>query len=142
MNKRFEFIDHTADIAVRVYGEELSELFRNAFYAWQTIVTKDKPHPDTMITINLQADSPEELLVDFLTEVNVLLLTKKMFVVSIDKLNILVNSTSYNLSAKVNCINISESNIIFDTEIKAVTYHQLKIKMNKKNFSATIVFDI
>ncbi|MCJ7808130.1 MAG: archease, partial [Dehalococcoidia bacterium] len=33
MGKRFEIIDHTADVGIAAYGEDLKEAFANAAYA-------------------------------------------------------------------------------------------------------------
>ena len=38
---KYEFIDHTADIKFRSYGNTLDESFENAAYALKEIISKD-----------------------------------------------------------------------------------------------------
>ncbi|UCG94894.1 MAG: archease, partial [Candidatus Aerophobus sp.] len=33
MMKKYEFINHTADLGIRVWGESIEELFKNAAYS-------------------------------------------------------------------------------------------------------------
>jgi len=69
MNERFEEIEHTADIAIRVWGRDLAELFANGAYgmacqlADPDAVERTVEHP-----IELEAYDAETLLVSWLGE--------------------------------------------------------------------------
>ena len=39
MNKKFEFLEHTADTKIRAYGETIEEAFSNALIATTTVMT-------------------------------------------------------------------------------------------------------
>ena len=67
--KKYNFLEHTADVMVEAFGENLEELFTNAALATtETMVdlptlTKEEDHH-----IILESDDLEELLYDFLSE--------------------------------------------------------------------------
>lgn len=66
---RFEILDHTADVAVRVYGSTLPELFENAALAMFSVMVDLDTVPCTETrTISLAAPSLEDLLVAWLDE--------------------------------------------------------------------------
>ena len=138
----FNFIEHTADIAVDLEADSLEELFICAAEAWNSAMCEDcNISANDSKKIELSADTREELLVDFLSEINYFFLTKKWFTVSVSSLTLKENN-AVELSAAINGQDISSSDIEFDEEIKAVTYHQLKIKKESGKFSTRIVFDI
>lgn len=142
MNGSFRFLEHTADIAAEVSGGTLEELFAAAAKVWQISAADYK---NNLVCenkhLNLSANSAEELLVDFLNELNFLLCTKKWFFVKISSIKIEKDSDSFILqlqllgSADISKIKLKE-------EIKSVTYHQLDIKKDKNGFKTIIVFDI
>lgn len=138
----FKFIEHTGDIATDLTASSIEELFICALETWKcAIYDGEELKPDETKKIELNADSFEELLVDFLSEINYLLLTKKCFCISVLSLSIKQNK-EFQLQAELNGVNISDKTIELNEEIKAVTYHQLKIEKNKDGFRTRIVFDI
>jgi len=141
--KKFKFIDHTADIAVEVYGETLEKLFENSAEAWLTSVLEEIPAERKEIkSIELEANSIEELLVDFLNELNYLLLTKKWIYSSPKNLEIIQTKDSYQFKAAIYGEEFSNERYRLKEEIKAVTYHQMKIEKTENYFKTIIVFDI
>ncbi|HOM68325.1 MAG TPA: archease, partial [Candidatus Paceibacterota bacterium] len=69
MNKKFQFLSHTADIKIKIFGRTKEELFNNALealnnYLGNFIETKDFKEQEFQIVSN----SIEILLVDFLNE--------------------------------------------------------------------------
>ena len=80
MTRRFEEVEHTADIAIRAFGSNLSELFANAAYglacqlAEITDISKNVEE-----TIEVTADDVEGLLVAFLEELLEFLLDTMLF---------------------------------------------------------------
>jgi SHS2 domain-containing protein len=66
----FEFVEHTADWAVHVYGADLTELLINAAHAMSSLLVA---HPDAIpadrnLEFELEAVDREGLLVEWLTE--------------------------------------------------------------------------
>lgn len=67
--KKYEFIEHTADIGLKAYGKNLSEAFENAAIGMFDIIS-DTTEIDKIgeYKIELEAESIEQLLVDWLSE--------------------------------------------------------------------------
>ena len=67
--KKYEIIDHTADIGLRGYGQDLKELFRNtALGMFSLLVDTAGIEPKEKIKINSSSLNREELLVSWLSE--------------------------------------------------------------------------
>jgi SHS2 domain-containing protein len=137
--KTYELIDHTADVGIVAYGNNLSKAFENAAKGMFDIIT-DSSEIESIgqYDIQLEADDLEQLLVDFLSELLFLNSAQNLvfgfFYVQLDEKNI-------SLSARIfgEKFNISKHKI--GDEIKAVTYHMLEVK-NKKPYHVKVLFDI
>ncbi len=138
----YKQIDHTADIAFEVSGESLEELFRASSKAWLNSVIDVITFSQSEIKkIKLSAFSKEQLLVDFLSELNFNLFTKKWLCYSVDDLSIEKKEDNWFLVAGLTGNKIS-SKIHLKHEIKAITFHQMNIKKSGNVFSTLLVFDI
>lgn len=147
MNKDFEFLPHTADIKIRVYGTTLQELFKNALIGMFTAVgpkttactkknerfvcdTLDKKHD-----VEISAGDVNALLVDFLSEALYLsdVHDEAYFDVTVHEIHeTLIKATLHGVSV-----------IGFEVvELKAVTYHELDIQNIDCVYQTNIIFDI
>lgn len=137
--ERYEIIPHTADIGIKAYGKDLKELFANAAYGMFDIIA-DLDGLKSSITVSIKAQAPnrEELLVAWLGELLYHFYTKQIifFDFEIEEL------TDTRVKAKASGRSVGENRNRLKTEIKAVTYHELKIEGKKKRFTATVIFDI
>ena len=134
--KKFEILEHKADLKIRAFGENKEELFLNMLLGMNAGLRPElKAQSSKRKTIKVKSLDPEALLVDFLSEV--LYLTQ-------------VNREIYN---KVRFTKLTDSELEaelfgqtvkrFDEDIKAVTYHGLEIKKTEGGKrEATILFDI
>jgi SHS2 domain-containing protein len=142
MSRSYKFIDHTADIAAKISGSSLSELFSAGAEAWLVSVVDEKIiEDDDLIELELSASSKEELLVTFLNELNYLLITKKWLCSSIQSLKIFDDADGCDLSAELKGTRIKDD-VHLKHEIKSVTYHQVAIVEKDSNYTTLIVFDI
>lgn len=140
MAGNIEYLDHTADIAVKVTADSIENLFITASDALKDSLAENVMHGtvETM-RIDLSENSPEELLVSFLNELNYLYSVKKwllrsVLTISIEKYEKLWQLKTQCEGSKASCVN--------KPEIKAVTFHQMEIKNESGKFSCIIVFDI
>jgi len=137
--KPYEIINHTADVGVKAYGETLDEAFENIAKAMFDIIT-DGSEIDSIgqYDIKLKADSLEQLLVDWLSELLYLHSAQNLvfgfFKVKIDEKQNKLSATVFGEK-----FNISKHKI--GAEIKAVTYHMLEVR-NKKPYHVQVLFDI
>ena len=140
--KKFEVIEHTADMGIKAYGKDLSELFTNAAYGMASLITDlDKVNPKHIENITLKAENKEELLVSWLNEIIYLSASKgrifsKFEVSEID---------DRHLRAKIFGEEFDIDRHQIETEFKAATYHRLKISnsnLPEGVLQAEIIFDI
>ena len=69
--KRFEFIDHTADVGIIAYGTDMKEAFAGCAYAMFTmIVDMDTVGEVSSRTVSIQAEDQGCLLVMWLNELS------------------------------------------------------------------------
>jgi SHS2 domain-containing protein len=143
MSWSYNFKDHTADIALDVEADNLSELYIAAAYAWQESIT------DTEIdgvlerkSVTLNEENLEILLVSFLSELNFLFQSEKWLLSSIKQIELNNRNDVWNLSVIMLGSKFIRDKLKFKTEIKAITYHQMEIKEVNGKFSTRIVFDI
>lgn len=139
MMQRYEFINHTADLGIKVSGETLSELFVNAAYAmFDILVDIAQVETAQALTVTIKGDTIEDIFFEWLRELlakfNIHKLVFKQFKIStFDKSG---------LEAIVKGEKIDPGRHEFKTEIKAVTYHGLVVRKNNGLWEAQVIFDI
>ena len=141
--KKLKWINHPADLGFVAYGENIKELFKNAAWGMLNIITDlKKVSIKTTTKINLKANNPEELLIIWLNELLYYYNVKKIIFNDFELKKI--NKTHLCAHARGEKINLFKHKI--NTEIKAATYHQLKITHfpNHKiyHWQAQIIFDV
>lgn len=127
-------IEHTADRELEVWAPDMPGLLEQAalgMYAIAGIRLQDQPRVTRSIT--LKAPDAEELLVSFLTE---LLFMAEDENLGFDQMHLSLKSDT--LKAELSGAPISSQN----KEIKAVTFHNLKVKQSDKGLETRIVFDV
>lgn len=138
--REYEFINHTADLGIKVRGETLAELFVNSAFAMFDIMMEDirKVKSAKKVRIKIPGGEKEDLLFDWLRE----LLSR----FNIDKLVFsrfdILKLTDEGLEAAVKGEKLDFSRHELKTELKAVTYHGLEVNKTKNNWEAQVIFDI
>lgn len=136
--KKFELLDHTADIAGRVYGKDIEELFSNACELFNLLLSPDFVEDDSeIIEIRLDGDTEEELLVKFLNELIYRAEVKRRAGI-VAELMIKNEEGMFRLHCKIEERGIQKRK----REIKAATYHGLKIMKGENFFSTEVIFDV
>ena len=135
----YEILNHTADICVRVYGKSFDDLLRNAARTMMELVTdREKVNPSQEIEVKAHGETEEELLIHWLEEILFIHQVKKM--VFRDFEAHLVSKTEIQGKAFGESIDAEKHEIGLD--IKAVTYHYLKIEYVADKLKVDVVFDI
>jgi SHS2 domain-containing protein len=135
----FEIIDHTADIRIRVFGADLKGLFRNAGLAiFQISAEKTTSSVSKVKKIKIiqEAFDLEELLVNWLNELLSLSAAKGLVFTELNISKI----DEKNLEAEA--IAESMENYRINTEIKAATYHELKVVKTAEGWQAELILDV
>ncbi len=135
----YEILDHTADVCVRVYGKPFDELLRNAARAMMELITdRERIKPSQEVEIKAIGETKEELLVHWLGEILFLHQVKKMVFQDFDVS--LISETELKGKAFGEHIDMERHEIGLD--IKAITYHNLKIEHANDKLKVDIIFDI
>jgi len=137
--KRFEVLDHTADIGLIVHGGDLKALFENAGEAFFHLITDlRKVKPRIERRINIGGESLERLMVDWINELLYLhdvenFLFKEFEVESVweDGLKAVVKGEPF-----------QEGTHVIKTEVKAATYHRIEVRKEKGRWRAQIILDL
>ena len=137
--KKYETIDHTADLGIKVFGRDREELFVNAAYALFDLITDIKKVEEKIsFEVAVEGNDGEDLMINWLGELLYLsqgreLLLKNFNIENLDETSIKAIVAGEMYQPRKHTINL---------EIKAVTYHQVEIKQAGNKWSARIIFDL
>jgi SHS2 domain-containing protein len=135
---RYEELSHTADVALRVFGRTRASLFDNAARGMFHLMTGgmlEHVASEQEQIVALKSLDPESLLVDWLSELLFLFETTGQVICHTEIYTI----SDEELTARVWHRRAANPPHI---EIKAVTYHDLRLERGKNGWEATIVFDV
>lgn len=138
LKNMFKIFDHTADIGIEAFGETLEEAFEETARGMFAIITdgsKIEKKEKRKIEIPFEGDE-EILLVDWLSE---LIYIHDVETLVFSDFDVKINDvlTAYAYGEKYD-----RNKHKYGVEIKAVTYHMLEIKRNKKGVTIKVLFDI
>ena len=139
--KNYEFIEHTADVGIRVYGKDLKSLFKNVAVALFSLIVEfsHQPDKDQERIVRLEAETYEDLLINWLNELISVFFTYKFLPKSY---NINISEGLPRLEARLTGAIYDPYSKPINMEIKAATYHNLKIERDSQGFRAEIIFDV
>lgn len=148
--KGYEFINHTADLGILVYGKDLKELFANAACGLSDIIT-DVSRINEKITkeIKVEGIDLEQLMINWLSEFLYYyevdsLIFKRYVIIYINNVEAEEGGKQsfFTLKAMVYGEKFDLERHIINTEIKAVTYHQIEVRRDNDHWRARIIFDL
>lgn len=135
----FEILEHTADVGVRVFGGSFAELLENAALALMSLIAdRDSVRPEEEVVFEAEAETGEELLIKMLSEILYLHEVGKMVFTEAEIE--LTDGFKLKGSLRGEKTDFSRHELLHD--IKAATYHNLKIERADDRFMAEIIFDI
>ncbi|MGB9824031.1 MAG: archease [Candidatus Hydrothermia bacterium] len=135
----YEILNHTADFGVRLFGNTLEELFKSGFLAIIDAMVEIKGQPGKVheFTYENEAETLEDLLVDFLSEIIFqTIVYSRIFV------NCEISVQGKSLKAKLFYENFDPTRHRLKKEIKSVTYHNLHIIKTESGYEATVICDV
>ena len=139
MKNGFRIIDHTADVGLEAQAPDLAQLFANAARGMFSIISPlQQVQPVQQLHLEVTADRLEDLMVGWLSELLYLFSTRHMLfcrfeIDHIDDCRVLANAVG-------EPIDLSRPELY--TEIKAVTYHDLKVERLDNAWTARVFFDV
>ncbi|MCF7805011.1 MAG: archease [Candidatus Marinimicrobia bacterium] len=141
MAEKYREIDHTADAGLRIYGTNLKELFIHAAEGMFSIIgSGDFPSGEPRVTENIRIDSADRelLLKDWLSELLYLHSANHCLFNHFT----IESMTDTSLKATIAGFTIQFSDEDGIQDVKAVTYHGLKVTQDANGFEAQVIFDI
>ena len=136
--EKYKFFDEiTSDVIFEAYGKDLKEIFANAAEAMFHFICKiDQVEPKTEKKIEVQADSAEDLMINWLqtliAEVDIqAMFFSKFKITEIDEKHL----TAFVYGEPVT----PEKG---ETVVKAVTYHQYEFKKTPEGYKVRVSLDI
>ena len=135
----YELIEHTADFGIRVSAPDIRQLFIKAGLTVSGIIARKvraAQSPAKHFHIELSAGNREELLVAWLNEILSVSAAERVIVsvIEIERLD----ETS--LRARVSGDDVCGYRI--EKEIKAATYHGVKVEQHPAGWKAEVIFDV
>lgn len=139
MNAYFEVFDTTGDVGINVYGKDIKDIFEQAAIGLFSLITDlEKIDTKTSKTIDINADSYENLLIKWLNELIFLFDTEGI----VGKKSDIKELTEKKLIATLHGDLFDEKKHSRGILIKAATYHKLRLEKRNNLWIASILFDI
>jgi SHS2 domain-containing protein len=135
----FETFEHTADLGLRIRADDLNSLFAEAGRALFSVIV-DNPEDVCDVEemqFTVKGSEVEELLHDWLTELLFTFHVSRRLLIKFD-----VNINSSGLTAVASGEKIDPKRHEINLEIKAVTWHGLKVAQTPTGWMAEVIVDI
>lgn len=135
----YQEIDHTGDLGMRVFGADLRELFAHAAWGLFDLMTDARRiEPRIRRDVSVEAADLEDLMVRWLGELLYAYDTDRFLTVTAAFHNL----EPTRLRATLHGEPFDAARHPIDTEIKAVTYHQIAVERLDAGWQARVIFDI
>jgi SHS2 domain-containing protein len=137
----FRFFDHAADVGMEIWGESPDDLFLTAglgLMAW----IGDPPSTRTVCQarVTVEAEDMDSLLVYWLQELLYKFYQEHLFLIGAPVIEL--DLDHFRVKAMLRGRVWKESLYLHYREIKAVTYHKLKIERDGAFWRATVILDV
>ena len=137
--KKFEFLEHTADVKIRTRGSSREEIFENFVLAVSEYLSRGKKIKKTRkIVRSVQGNDREDLLYNFLDEI-IYLLDAENFVVS--EAEVFFEDSEFKMLKAVFHGDDAEKHSDLD-HVKAATYSEMHFRETSDGWEAQAVLDV
>lgn len=135
----FEYFEHTADVGIRVRAASLEQLFAEAARALFSLLTAnlDAVQPLQQMDWVIPGQQPDELLVDWLDELLFAFSTKHLLFGQFE-----VTFEPERLRATARGEPVDPDRHQIHGEVKAITYHGLKVEPADGGWLAEVIVDV
>jgi protein archease len=135
----YETFEHTADLGLRVWADDLNGLFADAARGLFSIIATDLDsiRPSQSVSIAVEGNVSELLLFDWLNELLYIYDVRRLLLC---RFEVEVGSTG--LKATAFGEPIDPARHALDHEVKAITYHGLKLEQHDGRWLAEVIVDI
>jgi SHS2 domain-containing protein len=136
-----EIFEHTADVGLRVLGDDLDDLFRTAAEGMfdYIVVNRAEIRGEATESVDLFAEDSAELLAKWLNELIFRCETRHRLY---GRFDVRVDPDGRHLRGEIAGEPIDRERHILDHEVKAVTHHALKLERGGSGWVAELILDI
>jgi SHS2 domain-containing protein len=144
---RYELLEHTADLAVRVRGATLGELLANLAWAMVDLMADAAAvEPRETRPLVVRAASREELVVAWANEILFHFETERLLLPWVENSSVSESDTEPRFEARATARGegLDPSRHGWKTELKSATYHELAVhhEPGGKGWCAVVVVDV
>jgi protein archease len=135
----YETFEHTADLGLRVRAGDLNALFADAASGLFSMIVTDcnAVRPAASVAIAVKGEPSELLLFDWLNELLYIYEVRRLLLRDFD-----VHVNPQGLEATARGEPIDPARHALDHEVKAITYHGLKLEPQDGGWLAEVIVDI
>lgn len=135
----YETFEHTADLGLRVRASDLNALLADAARGLfsMIVVDLDSVRPTEAVSISVPGQPSELLLFDWLNELLYIYEVRRLLLCAFD---VRVNENGLDATARGEPIDPARH--VLDHEVKAITYHGLKLERQPSGWLAEVIVDI
>ena len=135
----YETFEHTADVGLRARAPDLNTLFGEAARAMFSVMAGDMDavRPQEEITVLLGPDDLDALLRDWLAELLYAFHTRKLLLA---EFTVAMSEAGLRGTARGEPLDAARHKA--DVEVKAVTWHGLKVERTEDGWLAEVIVDI
>lgn len=140
--KKYKFIEHTADVAFRAWGQNLEEAFKSGSLAMTDVITNRKKIEKKIVKeLEAKGEDKEELLVDWLGQLLYIFDVEKLIFADFD-LKIQERGKRWFLKGKGYGEKFEPSKHPSGTNVKGISYSWMKIWKEKRRTYIRVVLDV
>lgn len=137
--ERYRLLDHTADLGLEIYGRDLPELFGNACFAlFDNITDLSRVAGESSKVITVTGDDTADLMINWLRELLSQWTVDGLLIKSAQVTNI----SDTGVTAKLLFDPYTPGRHLLQSDIKAVTYHNVTVGRKNNVWTARVVVDV
>lgn len=135
----FEVFEHTADVGLRIRATDLNGMFADAAKAFFSLIVAnlDAVRPVQETRLQIAGDRYDDLLFDWLSELLYQFDANHLLLADFD-----VQVGENGLTAIARGEPVDRKRHELDMEVKAITYHGLKVERTDDQWMAEVIVDI
>ena len=141
--RRFRFLEHTADAYIEAYGDALEEAFENAAFATMEVMT-DAERVEARIEDNVEVEAHDEsaLLYNWIEELIIRFETTENLYSRFKISTLEGTAQGLRLKAKIWGEPFDPEKHPQKVGVKAITYHRMEILKEPKKVTVKFILDI
>ena len=135
----FEIFNHTADLGIRVEADSFEALLADAATALTSVLVANPEaiEPAAQVDLTITGTEPENLLLDWLSELLYRFSAGHMLFCQFE-----ITRHDDHVAARAWGETIDPTRHRLDAEVKAITYHRLKVEPQADGWLAEVIVDL